>query len=140
MKTFVILKISTYAPLWLLGIILIFGALGKWLNIGWLGSAPHVLMIPMLICYYVSLFMGSIYGYLKGEDSVYLMALLGIGAWIVGLLISAFTSIDTQIMYVINGIFIAAFLVLHVLQYIATKKWETRIVASQKFAKKEPAV
>ncbi|MCK5124939.1 MAG: hypothetical protein KAR42_01680 [candidate division Zixibacteria bacterium] len=131
-KIFTVLKISTYAPLWFLGIMVIFGVLGKLLNIGWLGSAPHVLMIPMLICYFASLIIGAIYGYLKGEDSVYLMALLGIGGWIVGLLISAFTSISTEIMYVINGIFLVAYLVLHILQYIATKKWETRILAVEK--------
>lgn len=130
-KVFSILKVSTYAPLWLLGIMIIFSLLGKFTGIGWLASAPNVLMIPMLLCYYVSLLMGAIYGYLKGEDSVYLMAIFGIAAWLVGLAISAFTSFAPQIMYVINGIFLGVFLVFHVKQYIATKKWEARLLAAE---------
>lgn len=131
-KPFTILMYSTYAPLWLAGIMVIFGLLGKLFTIGWLEAAPGVLMIPMLLSYYISLIMGAIYGYLKGEDSVYLMALLGVGAWIVGILISSFTPFSKEVMYVINIIFIAAFLVLHILQYIATKKWETRLIAAGK--------
>ncbi|MEZ5358776.1 MAG: hypothetical protein R3F48_08065 [Candidatus Zixiibacteriota bacterium] len=130
-KVFSVLKISTYAPLWLLGIMIIFSLLGRFTHIGWLESAPNVLMIPMLICYYVSLIMGAIYGYIKGEDSVYLMAVFGIAAWLIGLAISAFTSFGSQIMYVINGIFLLVFLVLHVKQYIATKKWETRLLVAK---------
>lgn len=130
-KIFSILKVSTYAPMWLLGIMIIFSLLGKFTEVGWLQSAPHVLMIPMLLCYYVSLIMGAIYGYLKGEDSVYLMAVFGIVAWLVGLAISAFTSFGTQIMYVVNGLFLAIFLILHVMQYIATKKWEARLMAAE---------
>ncbi len=131
-KPFFILKISTYAPLWFLGIILIFGIIGRVTGIGWLKAAPDVLMIPMLLAYYISLIMGAIYGFVKSEDSVYMMAVLGIAAWLVGLLISGFTSFDREIMYVINGIFIATFLVLHIFQFIATKKWETRMIASNR--------
>jgi len=119
----------TYLPLPLIGIMIIFGLMGKIFHVGWLEAAPDVLMIPTLLAYYLSLIMGAVYGYIKKEDGVYLMAFIGIIAWIVGMLFSVLTSLSHEIMYFINGIFIAVFLVLHILQFRATKKWEKRLAA-----------
>ena len=118
---------STYLPIPLLGIMVIFGLMGKLFNVGWLESAPDVLLIPTLLAYYVSLVMGGIYGFIKSEDSVYLMAFVGCGVWILGFLLSSFLTFDRSIMIGINVILLAAILVLHILQYLATKKWENRL-------------
>jgi len=76
-RPFRMLTFTTYMPLPIIGIMAIFGIMGQLLNIGWLQSAPDVLMIPMLLLYYISLVMGAIYGYMKQEESVYLMAVGG---------------------------------------------------------------
>jgi uncharacterized membrane protein len=114
---------------------IIFGLMGEIFNIGWLQSAPDVLMIPMLLLYYISLIMGAIYGYLKQEESVYLMAMIGIGLWIVGFLLGAFLSFSRPVMIGINGIILAALLVLHIVQYKHTKNWEVRVLKAQEHAK-----
>jgi hydrogenase-4 membrane subunit HyfE len=134
-RTFRFLTFTTYLPLPILGIMVIFGLMGKFLNIGWLQSAPDVLMIPMLVLYYISLIMGAIYGYLKQEESVYLMAMIGVAIWIVGFLLGAFLTFTEPVMIGINVIIIGAVLVLHVLQYMHTKKWEARLSRSQHHAR-----
>jgi len=113
----------------------IFGLMGKFLSIGWLQSAPDVLMIPMLLLYYVSLVMGAIYGYMKQEESVYMMAMIGIGIWIIGFLLGAFLTFSRPVMIGINVIILAAVLVLHILQYTHTKKWEARFAKGKTQAK-----
>lgn len=128
-RSFRFMVFTTYLPLPLLGIIVIFGVMGKMLNVGWLESAPGVLNIPMLITYFLSLFMGSVYGFMKKEESVYLMAFIAIGLWIIGIVLSQVLTFSREIMIGINVILIAAFLVLHVMQYLATKKWEARLTA-----------
>lgn len=135
-RPFRFLTFTTYLPLPILGIMVIFGLMGKFLNIGWLQSAPDVLMIPMLLLYYISLVMGAIYGYVKQEESVYMMAMIGIGIWIIGFLLGAFLSLNRSVMIGINVIILAAVLVLHILQYRHTKSWEARFMASQKPAKR----
>ena len=64
MKTrwFKVLSTTTYLPLPLLGIMVIFGVMGKLLHVGWLESAPDVLLIPTLIAYYISLILGAVWG------------------------------------------------------------------------------
>ena len=126
-RPFRFLTFSTYLPLPLLGIMVIFGVLGKLMQVGWLESAPGVLLIPTLLAYYTSLIWGSIYGYLKKEDSVYLMSFIAIGVWIIGLILSKILTFPRGIMIGINAIILGALLVLHILQYSATKKWESRI-------------
>ncbi|MCP4570237.1 MAG: hypothetical protein GY841_21875 [FCB group bacterium] len=126
-RSFRFMVFMTYLPLPLLGIIVIFGVMGKMLNVGWLESAPGVLNIPMLIAYFLSLFMGSVYGFLKKEESVYMMAFIAIGLWVIGIVLSQVLTFSREIMIGINVILIAAFLVLHVMQYLATKKWEARL-------------
>jgi hypothetical protein len=126
-RAFGLLTFSTYLPLPILGIMVIFGVMGKLFRVGWLESAPDVLLIPMLILYYISLIMGAIYGYRKKEEGVYLMAMFGLGAWTIGLLLNIYTSFSQQVMYAINILFIVSFLTLHLLQYKATKKWESRL-------------
>lgn len=123
-------------PLPILGIMVIFGVMGKLLDIGWLMSAPDVLLIPMLLLYYASLVMGAIYGYLKQEESVYLMAMISIGVWIIGLLIGELLSLDKPIMYGINVIILGVLLLLHLLQYSHTKKWEARLAKAEKHLKR----
>ena len=59
-RLFRFLAFITYLPLPLLGIMLIFGVLGKLMHVGWLESAPGVLLIPMLITYYTSLIWGAV--------------------------------------------------------------------------------
>jgi len=134
-RPFRFLTFTTYLPLPILGIMVIFGLMGKFLNIGWLQSAPDVLMIPMLLLYYVSLVMGAIYGYMKQEESVYMMAMIGVGIWIIGFLLGAFLSFSGPVMIGINVIILAAVLVLHILQYLHTKKWEARFTHSHKQVK-----
>ena len=87
-RPFRFMAFTTYLPLPLLGIIVIFGVMGKLLNVGWLESAPGVLNIPMLIAYFLSRLMGAVYGFMKKEESVYLMAFIAIGLWIVGIFLS----------------------------------------------------
>lgn len=118
---------------------IIFGVMGRVLNVGWLQSAPDVLMIPMLALYYVSLGMGAIYGYMKQEESVYLMALFGIGVWIIGFLFGALISLGESVMIAINIVFLLAILVLHLLQYSATRKWETRLMKADRKVKRAAA-
>jgi hypothetical protein len=126
-KPFRSLTFTTYAPMWILGVMVIFGAMGYFLKIGWLQSAPDVLLIPMLLLYYLSLAIGAIYGYLQKEETVYLMALISIGVWILGFVIGAILSLADSIMIGINLFILAVLLVLHLFQYSATKKWETRV-------------
>ncbi len=126
-RTFRFLTFTTFLPLPILGIMVIFGGMGALFKIGWLQSAPDVLLIPMLLLYYISLIMGALYGYMKQEDSVYLMAMIGIAIWIVGFLLGAFLSFGRPVMIGINVILLAAVLVLHILQYSHTKKWEARL-------------
>lgn len=131
-RPFRFLAFTTYLPMPLLGIMVIFGVLGKLMHVGWLESAPGVLLIPTLLAYYTSLFWGAIYGYLKKEDTVYLMAFVGIGLWIIGLILSKILTFSREIMIGLNVIIIAAVMVLHILQYSATKKWEARIRPAKK--------
>lgn len=126
-RPFRFLTFTTYMPLPILGIMIIFGLMGKLMNVGWLQSAPDVLLIPMLILYYLSLAMGAVYGYLKREESVYLMALIGIAVWVVGFLIGALMSRNDSILIGVNVIILAAVTILHILQYSYTKKWEARL-------------
>ncbi len=127
-KSFRFLLFTTYATPFLLAIMVIFAFMGKFLGIGWLESAPDVLMIPALLAYYISLIMGAIYGYLKGEKAVYLFSLIAIGAWIIGMLISAMAPFSQQAMMFINIVFIAGFLVLFLFQLKATRNWENRVM------------
>lgn len=129
MKTgwFKVLSTTTYLPLPLLGIMVIFGVMGKLLHVGWLESAPDVLLIPTLIAYYISLILGAVYGYVKKEEGVYLMAFIAAAVWIIGFVLGAALSLAQNIMIAINVILLAALLALHILQYLATKKWEARI-------------
>ena len=129
MKTrwFKVLSTTTYLPLPLLGIMVIFGVMGKLLHVGWLESAPDVLLIPTLIAYYISLILGAVYGYLKKEEGVYLMAFIAAAVWIIGFVLGTALSLAQNIMIAINVILLAALLALHILQYLATKKWEARI-------------
>jgi hypothetical protein len=80
----------------------------------------------MLILYYISLVMGAVYGYLKGEEPVYLMALISIGIWIVGFVLGALVALSETTMMAINLILLAVLLVLHIMQYRYTKNWEAR--------------
>jgi len=105
----------------------IFGLLGKLLDVGWLQSAPDVLLIPMLILYYISLFMGAVYGLVKQEASVYLLAIIGIGIWIMGFVLGAALTVTYATKLGINLIILAALLTLHIMQYAYTKKWDTRL-------------
>lgn len=133
-RSFRFLTFTTYLPLPILGIMVIFGLLGKMFSIGWLQSAPDVLMIPMLILYYISLLMGAIYGILKGEEPVYLMAVIGIGVWIIGFVIGAVLSFPSPTMMGINLILLAVLLFLHIMQYAYTKKWEARLERAEQHA------
>lgn len=130
-RPFRFLTFMTYLPMPLLGIMIIFGFMGKFMGIGWLESAPDVLLIPTLLAYYISLIFGAIYGYLKNENKVYQLALAGVGAWIIGMIFSAFLSLSNSVMIVINSLFVIIFLALHILQYMATRKWENRILSSK---------
>ena len=129
MKTrwFKVLTTATYLPLPLLGIMVIFGVMGRLLHVVCLESAPHVLLNPTLIPYYISLILGAVYGYFKKEDGVYLMAFIAAAVWILGFVLGAVLSLAQNIMIAINVILLAALLALHILQYLATKKWEARI-------------
>ena len=126
-KLFRFLSFMTALPLPLLGIMLIFGVMGKIFEVGWLSSAPDVLLIPTLLTYYISLLLGAIYGFLKKEESVYLMAFIGIAVWILGLILDRFLTLSREIMIGVTVFFLAVLLVLHILQYRATKKWEERL-------------
>ncbi|MEE9441559.1 MAG: hypothetical protein V3V99_02690 [candidate division Zixibacteria bacterium] len=130
-RPFRLLAFMTYVPMPLLGIMIIFGFMGKVMEIGWLESAPDVLLIPTLLAYYISLIFGAIYGYLKNENKVYQPALAGVGAWIIGMIFSAFLSLSDSVMIVINSLFVVVFLAMHILQYMATRKWENRILSSK---------
>ena len=131
-RPFRFLTFTTFLPLPILGIMVIFGGMGALFKIGWLQSAPDVLMIPMLLLYYVSLIMGAIYGYMKQEDTVYLVAMIGIVIWIIGFLLGAFLTFSPTVMIGINVILLASVLVLHIIQYIHTKKWEARLQKPQR--------
>ena len=126
-RPFRFLAFVTYLPIPMIGIMVVFALLGKLMGVGWLESAPEVLMIPMLLAYYLSLIMGGVYGFLKHEETVYLMSFIALAIWLVGGLIGTYASMPRTIMIVINVILIGALLVLHILQYQATKKWEKRL-------------
>ena len=126
-RIFRFMAFMTYLPLPLLGIIIIFGLMGKFLGVGWLESAPGVLKDPMILAYFLSLIMGAIYGYMKSEDSVYFMAFIAIGVWILGFVLARFLTLPDGVMYVINMILIGAVLILHIMQYKATRKWDSRL-------------
>ncbi len=131
-RAFRFLTFTTYLPLPLLGIMIIFGVLGKLMHVGWLESAPGVLLIPTLLTYYVSITWGAIYGYLKREDMVYLMAFISIALWIVGLGLNKILTFSREVMIGLNVFILAALLALHILQYSATKKWEARVRPARK--------
>ncbi len=131
-RPFRILTFTTYMPIPILGIMVIFGLLGKMFDVGWLQSAPDVLLIPMLILYYISLVMGAVYGYLKGEEPVYLMALISIGIWLVGFILGALLSLSETIMIGINLVLLGVLLVLHIMQYKYTKNWEIRVLKARR--------
>jgi len=116
----------TYVPLPLLGFMLIFLVMGKLLHVGWLESAPDVLLIPTLVCYYLSLIVGAIYGYLKKEEAVYLPSLVAIGIWIVGFALAEFLTLSRDVMIAINIVLLTMVTILHIAQYRATKKWDNR--------------
>lgn len=126
-RPFRFLAFTTYLPLPLLGIMVIFALMGKFLQVGWLESAPDVLMIPMWIAYYVSLLMGALYGFIKKEDAVYLVAFVGIAVWVVGGILGRLRPFQEGVMISLTIIFLTALLILHVFQYRATKKWEARL-------------
>ena len=134
-RPFRFLTFTTYLPLPILGIMVIFGLMGELLKVGWLQSAPDVLMIPMLMLYYISLVMGAIYGYMKHEESVYLVAMIGIAIWIVGFLLGKYLTLSGPVMIGINVIILAVVLALHIMQYMHTKKWEARFIPIQKQVK-----
>lgn len=131
-RMFRFLTFTTSLPLPLLGIMVIFGVMGRLFKVGWLESAPDVLLIPTLLAYYLALIIGAVYGYIKKEDSVYLMAGIGIGVWIVGLLLDVILSLPREIMLGINVVIMGAVLVLFFLQYRATKKWDDRLSLAHK--------
>jgi hypothetical protein len=132
-RPFRFLAFTTYLPLPLMGIMVIFGLLGYLMQVGWLQSAPEVLLIPTLLLYYISLVMGAIYGLLKKEESVYLIAFIGIAVWVVIFILSGILALPDSTMIAVNIILIAALLVLHVLQYYYTKKWESRVATAQQY-------
>jgi hydrogenase-4 membrane subunit HyfE len=72
---------------------------------------------------------------MKQEESVYLMAMIGVAIWIVGFMLGAFLTFSEPVMIGINVIIIGAVLVLHILQYMHTKQWETRLLKSQRHAR-----
>lgn len=131
-RAFRFLNFMTSLPLPLLGIMVIFGAMGRLFKVGWLESAPEVLLIPTIFAYYVSLIMGGVYGYMKKEDSVYILAGVGVGLWLVGILLGLLLSFPREIMIGIDVIILAALLVLYILQYRATKKWDDRLSMAHK--------
>jgi len=133
-RPFRFLTFTTYLPLPILGIMVIFGLMGELFDIGWLQSAPDVLLIPMLLFYYISLIMGALYGFAKREESVYMMALIGIAIWIVGFILGSVLSLSRPVMIGINVVILAILLVLHILQYLNTKKWESRVERGLKHA------
>jgi|WetSurMetagenome_2_1015567.scaffolds.fasta_scaffold195264_1 hypothetical protein len=126
-RSFNFLAYMTYAPLPLLGIIVLFYGMGKLMQVGWLESAPDVLMIPTFIAYFISLFMGTIYGLMKKEDSVYLMAIISLAVWVMIYIFKLF-SLPREAMIAVNIVILGALGVLHIMQYRATKKWESRLV------------
>ncbi len=131
-RMFRFLTFTTSLPLPLLGIMVIFGVMGRVFQVGWLESAPDVLLIPTLLAYYLSLIIGAVYGYVKKEDSVYLIAGIGIGVWLVGFFLDAILSFPREIMIGINVVLLGALLVLHFLQYRATRKWDERLSSAHK--------
>lgn len=124
------LAFMTYTPLPLLGLMVIFGLMGKMLEVGWLESAPDVLMIPMLLAYYLSLIIGVIYAYLEREKPVYLPAFFGVITWLVGLILARMLDLPDAAMKVINIVILLIVLGLHIMQFSATKKWDQRITPS----------
>jgi hypothetical protein len=126
-RSFRILTFSTYIPIYILVTMIIFWLLGVILKVGWLQSSPDVMLIPLLIFYYISLAMGAIYGFLKGEEPVYLMALISIGVWVFGFILEALVSVSETMMMAINLLLLAILFVLHIMQYRYTKNWETRL-------------
>ena len=126
-RPFRFLAFMTYVPLPLLAIMLVFYGIGKAMDVGWLESAPDVLMIPTFIAYFISLIMGAMYGMAKKEDSVYLMAFISMGVWILIYLFKLF-SLPREAMIAVNIVILGALGLLHILQYRATKKWESRLI------------
>jgi hypothetical protein len=92
-------------------------------------------MRPMLILYYISLLMGAVYGILKSEEPVYLMAVIGIGVWIIGFVVGAVLALPGPTMMGINLILLAVLLFLHIMQYSYTKKWEARLEKAERHAR-----
>lgn len=125
-RAFGLLTFTTYIPLPILGILVVFYLMGKWLGIGWLESAPGVLNIPLFLAYSVAIFMGAIYGVMKNEKPVYKYAIISIGLWVVVFAIGSIFDLPRNFGYFVSSIFGVALLILHLLQYVATKKWESR--------------
>lgn len=130
-RSFRFLAFMTYVPIPLLGIMVLFYLLGKLMQVGWLESAPDVLMIPTFLAYFVSLIMGAIYGLLKKEDSVYLMAFISLAVWAMIYLFKLF-SLPREAMIAVNIVILGALIILHIMQYRATKKWESRLVMGRR--------
>jgi lipoprotein signal peptidase len=125
-RSFRFLAFMTYVPIPLLGIMILFYAMGKIMQVGWLESAPDVLMIPTFIAYFISLLMGAAYGLMKKEDSVYLMAIISIAVWVMVYVFKLF-DLPREAMIAVNIVILGALLILHYMQYRATKKWESRL-------------
>ena len=126
-RSFRFLAFMTYVPIPLLGIMILFYGMGKIMQVGWLESAPDVLMIPTFIAYFISLIMGAVYGMLKKEDSVYLMAIVSLAVWAMIYLFKMF-ALPREAMIAVNIVILGALLILHFMQYRATKKWESRLL------------
>jgi len=126
-RSFRFLAFMTYVPIPLLGIMILFYGMGKIMQVGWLESAPDVLMIPTFIAYFISLIMGAVYGMLKKEDSVYFMAIISLAVWAMVYLFKLF-SLPREAMIAVNIVILGALLILHFMQFRATKKWESRLL------------
>lgn len=126
---FKFLTFVTYTPLPLLGLMVVFALMGKLLEVGWLESAPDVLLIPMLLAYYLSIIIGAVYAYLEKEKPVYMPALFGIVTWLVGLILARILDLPDQAMKIINIVILLIVLGLHVMQFTATKKWDQRFAS-----------
>lgn len=105
--------------------------MGKWLNIGWLESAPGVLNIPLFLAYSVAIFMGAVYGILKNEKAVYRHALISILLWLLIFVINSMFDLPRNFGYFVSALFGTALLIFHLLQYAATKKWESRFADAE---------
>jgi lipoprotein signal peptidase len=71
--------------------------------------------------------MGAAYGMLKKEDSVYLMAIISLAVWAMVYLFKLF-SLPREAMIAVNIVILGALLILHFMQFRATKKWESRLL------------